>query len=202
MKQKKCISIKFSIFAVVTLALLVSCSKQDSAGGNKSKEVQKKEQSAHISGKRSNSHQDQDNRAEISGQKGMRTRQKPSEEERMKRLQEMLKSDDSDTRFKAEMELSDIEFRKELQQMQAEMAGKDEKTIAELRIQMRAMEMAHNVDRLLFTMKSRDSRTVTKAAERLKRITGEDFGGDYNKWKEWWDANKDKMIDTWIKNRK
>lgn len=38
------------------------------------------------------------------------------------------------------------------------------------------------------------SAIVNAGAEALKKITGEDFGNDKDKWKQWWDKNKNKKI--------
>jgi HEAT repeat protein len=48
------------------------------------------------------------------------------------------------------------------------------------------------IQALLSALRDKDFGIVKEAAKSLKRITGADFDTDYDKWKEWFEQNKDR----------
>jgi HEAT repeat protein len=46
------------------------------------------------------------------------------------------------------------------------------------------------VDPLIATLRDGNRHVQGDAAEALRKITGEDFGGDHEKWQDWWERSK------------
>jgi HEAT repeat protein len=50
------------------------------------------------------------------------------------------------------------------------------------------------IEPLIASLKDEDSDVRHNAARALKKVTGQDFGQDPEKWQEWWEENKDKFL--------
>lgn len=52
----------------------------------------------------------------------------------------------------------------------------------------------HAVDAIIEALRDRDYDVRYKAADTLKKITEENFGMHHNKWRQWWNKNKEKYL--------
>jgi len=107
---------------------------------------------------------------------------------------ELLKYKDQEIRSKAAIALGRIKDVKSVNHLIEALRDKDSRVIANSIWALGEIKDIRAIEPIIMTLKYKDHEVRWSAEEALWKLTGEDFGEDYDNWKKWWEENKKKFI--------